>query len=180
MNKKSILTLTGIAALASSLFLFNSCVSIPKGAQAVTNFNADKYLGKWYEIARMDFRFEKNMDNTTAQYSKNDDGSIKVVNRGFKYTSNEWKEAVGKAKFVESADVARLKVSFFGPFYAGYNVVELDEDYKYALVIGNNPGYCWILARTKTIPEDIKIKYLETAKRIGVETEKLIWPKHDK
>lgn len=180
MNKKSILTLTGIAALAGSILLINSCVSIPKTAAAVTNFDANRYLGKWYEIARIDFRFEKNMNNTTAQYSMNPDGSIKVVNRGFKYTVNEWKEAVGKAKFVESPDIARLKVSFFGPFYAGYNVVELDKDYKYALVIGNSARYCWILSRTTTIPQNIKTKYLETAKRIGVDTEKLIWVEHNK
>ena len=92
---------------------------------------------------------------------------------------NEWKEAVGKAKFVESPDVAQLKVSFFGPFYAGYNVVELDENYQYALVIGKSPKYCWILSREKTIPEAIREKYVKRAKEIGVNTDELVWVKHN-
>ena len=137
-----------LAAGLVTLALLNSCsVGIPKGATAVQNFNADKYLGKWYEIARFDFRFEKNMNNTTASYSKKDNGNIKVVNRGFNYVKDEWKESVGEARFVENENTARLKVSFFKPIWAGYNVIDIDEDYKYALVAGNNLDYLWILSR---------------------------------
>ncbi len=102
----------------ASMLTFNSCLTIPKGAVAVKPFDKGKYLGTWYEIARMDFRFERNLNNTTANYSINTDGSIKVVNRGFNYITKEWKQAVGKAKFLGKQDEARLKVSFFGPFIA--------------------------------------------------------------
>jgi len=157
-----------------------SCRSIPKGVDAVKNFNADKYLGQWYEIARFDFRFERNLNNTTANYSKNPDGTIKVVNRGYNYVTNEWSEATGKAKFAKTPDVAMLKVSFFGPFYAGYNVIALDAEYKYALISGQNKGYLWILSREKTIPENIRTEYVNKAQNLGYDTSKLIWVEHNK
>lgn len=75
----------GFAIMAVVATIFTSCVGIPDGVTAVQNFNKDKYLGKWYEIARFDFRFERNLDNTTAQYSINPDGSIKVLNQGYNY-----------------------------------------------------------------------------------------------
>lgn len=162
------------------LVLLNSCsVGIPKGATAVKNFDADRYLGKWYEIARFDYRFEKDMDNVTAEYSKNPDGSIRVQNRGYNYVKKEWKQSVGEARFVNDKTEARLKVSFFKPIWAGYNVIELDDDYQYALVVGNNLKYIWILSRTTTIPENVRQKFLEKAKSIGYNTDELIWVKHN-
>jgi apolipoprotein D and lipocalin family protein len=157
------------------IFAFSSCVSIPKGATAITPFDKGKYLGTWYEIARMDFKFERNLNQTTANYSLNPDGSIKVVNRGYNYKTSKWSEAVGKAKFAGDPNVARLKVSFFGPFYSGYNVIALDTDYKYALIAGNNTGYMWILSRTKTVSEDVKQNYLKLAKGLGFNIDALIW-----
>ena len=159
--------------------VLNSCVSIPKGATAVTPFDKAKYIGTWYEIARMDFRFERNLDHTTATYSIKKDGSIQVDNRGFNYKTKEWKQAIGKAKFVGDADVARLKVSFFGPFYAGYNVIALDTAYQYALVAGNNVHYLWILSRERTIPEKVKQHYLKIAEDLGYKTSSLIWVNQD-
>lgn len=157
-----------------------SCATIPKGAKAVQPFDIEKYLGKWYEIARMDFKFERNLNNTTANYSVNSDGSIKVDNRGFNYKENQWKQAIGKAKFVGKEDIAMLKVSFFGPFYAGYNVIALDNEYKYALVTGKNLDYLWILSRETTIPEDVKQNYLKIAENLGYELSTLVWVEHDK
>ncbi|RZK69475.1 MAG: lipocalin [Pedobacter sp.] len=164
----------GSAAIAVNVA---SCVSIPKGAQAVTPFNKDRYLGKWYEIARMDFKFEKNLNQVTATYSLNDNGSIKVDNRGYNYVKKEWRKSVGKAKFVKGEDLARLKVSFFGPFYAGYNVIAIDPDYKYALIAGNDLGYMWILSREKTIPATVREAYLKHATDLGFEIDKLVWTK---
>lgn len=156
-----------------------SCKTIPDNVLAVQPFDKSRYLGRWYEIARFDFKFEKNLNNTTANYSLNSDGSIKVVNRGYNTVSNKWKEAIGKAKFVDQDTIAMLKVSFFRPFYAGYNVIAIDSEYRYSLVCGNSLKYLWILSREKTIPEDIKTKYLNIAKSLGFETEKLLWIKHD-
>lgn len=166
-----------LAASASVLSLA-SCVSIPEGATAVSPFDQQKYLGKWYEIARFDFKFERNLNNVTATYSLNSDGSIRVENRGFDTVKKEWKEAVGKAKFVKDSNLARLKVSFFGPFYAGYNVIALDPDYQYALIAGNNLDYLWILSRTTSIPDKVKSDYLERARRLGYDTNRLLWPSH--
>lgn len=160
-------------------FLFGSCSTIPDGVVAVKPFDKAKYLGKWYEIARLDFRFERNLNNTTAQYSINEDGTIKVVNRGYNYEKKKWAEAVGIAKFVGESDVAMLKVSFFRPFYAGYNVMAIDKDYKFALVCGDKLSYLWILSRETTIPEDIRQNYLSIAKNLGFNTSALIWVEHD-
>lgn len=173
LNRKFILVMCVLGS-----FLLHSCgVSIPKGTEAVKNFDANQYLGKWYEIARFDFRFEKDLNNTTAEYSMNEDGSIRVKNRGFNYIKKEWKEAIGKAKFVYSPNEARLKVSFFGPFYGGYNVIDL-VDYRYALIAGNNLDYLWILSRETTIPEEIKQRFLQKAQSVGYDTNKLIWVEH--
>ena len=173
-----------INAIPSLLLLivmsgFYSCSTIPKGVVAVKPFHKEKYLGKWYEIARLDFKFEKNLKNTTAEYSLNDDGSIKVDNRGFNFLKGKNEQAVGKAKFIGDENIAMLKVSFFGPFYAGYNVIALDEDYKYALVSGDHIKYLWILSRETTIPDEIRNTYLKIADNLGYKTSDLVWVKHD-
>lgn len=155
-----------------------SCVSIPDGAKAASPFNSEKYLGKWYEVARLDFKYERNLSNVTATYSLNEDGSIKVNNRGFDTTKGKWKQSEGKAKFVKGKETGRLKVSFFGPFYSGYNVVAIDPEYRYALVMGDNLKYMWLLSRDKEMPEAVKADYLAKARMVGYNTEALVWTKH--
>ena len=154
--------------------------TIPNKAEAVQNFNKTKYLGKWYEIARLDFKFEKGLNNTTAEYSLRSDGKIKVDNKGYDYSKKEWEQSIGKAKFVGPENVAMLKVSFFGPFYGGYNVIAIDDDYRYALIAGSSLKYLWILSREPSIPENIKLQYLKKAKEIGYNTADLIWVEHNK
>lgn len=180
MKNKRIFLALGIAAFALSVFQSCSSVGIPDGVTAVQNFEKDKYLGKWYEIARFDFRFERNLDNTTAEYSLNPDGTIKVLNKGYNFKKQMWDSAEGKAKFVGSESEARLKVSFFGPFYAGYNVVDIDKGYQTALVYGSSTKYIWILSRTKTIDNATKNRLLEKAKKDGYDVSQFIWVKHDK
>ena len=102
------------------------------------------------------------------------------MNQGFNYRKNKYEKAEGKAKFVKSKDVGMLKVSFFGPFYSGYNVIAIDKDYKYSLVCGKNLKYLWILSREKTIPDDIRRDYIAKAKSLGYNTDELIWVEHDK
>ena len=165
-----------IALFVMSIF---SCKSIPNGVEAVKKFDKNRYLGKWYEIARIDFKFERDLNNTTAEYSSLKNGKIRVVNRGYNYKKNEWKKAIGKAKFVHEADEAMLKVSFFGPFYAGYNVIRLDNDYNYALIAGRNFNYLWILSRTTSIPNTIKEEYLNFASKVGFDTSRLNWVVHN-
>lgn len=172
--------LTKLLLFITLVITLFSCATIPDGASAVDNFNSNKYLGKWFEIARIDFKFEKNLNNTTAHYSLNDNGTIRVFNKGFNYKKERWEEAIGKAKFVKSDTVGMLKVSFFGPFYAGYNVIAIDEKYQYALVAGKNLDYLWILSRETTIPEETKKRYLKIAQEIGYATNELIWVEHNK
>lgn len=165
--------------LISMTLSIYSCTSIPKGVNAVTPFEKGKYLGKWYEIARFDFKFEKGLNNTTAEYSLRDDGKIKVLNRGYNYEEKAWKQAIGKAKFAKNDNIAMLKVSFFGPFYSGYNVIAIDDDYQYALVAGRSFDYLWILSRETSIPENIKFEYLKIAEEFGFNTSNLLWIEHN-
>jgi apolipoprotein D and lipocalin family protein len=166
--------------LIAWFILLGSCASIPDGAVVVKPFDKTKYLGKWYEIARLDFKYERNLNNTTAEYSINEDGSIRVENRGFDMVKKVWKRAIGKAKLLGDKQEGRLKVSFFGPFYSGYNVIALDPDYKYALIAGKNLSYLWILSRETTLQDAVKQDYLKIAGDLGYKTEDLIWVEHNK
>ena len=160
--------------------LFFASGGIPDRAKAVKNFDAKRYLGLWYEVARLDFYWERGLDNVTATYSLKPNGDIKVVNRGWDDKHAKWKQSIGKAKSVGDPSEARLKVSFFGPFYAGYNVIAIDKDYQYALVVGESTDYMWILSRTGQIPEAVKRDYLSQARAIGCDIDKLVWVKQDK
>lgn len=173
-------TLFYLTLMGNILTGLYSCTTIPDGAVAVKSFDKNKYLGKWYEIARIDFKYEKDLDNTSATYSVNEDGTIKVDNQGHNTKTGEWKQAIGKARFVGDESTAMLKVSFFGPFYSGYNVIAIDSGYRYALIAGASLKYLWILSRETSIPEDIKNKYLKIAGEIGYDTNDLLWVKHDK
>jgi apolipoprotein D and lipocalin family protein len=163
------------------LLVFGSCAGVPEGIKPVQNFDVNRYLGTWYEIARLDHSFERGLNNISATYTLRDDGGIDVVNRGFDKKKNKWKEAKGKAYFIGEKSVASLKVSFFGPFYGGYNVIALDKDhYSYALVCGPDRSYLWILAREKTLDKEILDELRERAQSLGFETNKLIFVEHDK
>lgn len=178
MKKSNIIICAGIAVgagLAAAAIALHCRRSIPKGVEAVSPFDANRYLGKWYEIARFDFRFEKNLEHVTAHYSLREDGSIHVVNRGYDTRNGEWKESVGRAVFAGDPSTAMLKVSFFGPFYAGYNVVAIDPEYKYALVVGRNLDYLWLLSREEMMPDEVVEKYLAMAESIGFDLDRLHW-----
>ena len=161
-------------------FLLTGCTGIPEGVTAVDGFDAKRYLGTWYEIARLDHRFERGLDNISATYTLRDDGGIDVVNKGWISQSGEWKKAEGVAYFVEQPDKGRLKVSFFGPFYGGYNIIELDKkDYAYSMVAGPDKSYFWILSRTRQLPKETLDALIDKAKNLGFATDKLIFTKQD-
>ena len=145
----------------------------------MSGFDAQRYAGQWYEIARIDHRFERGLQQTSARYTPNADGTIKVVNRGFDPGRERWKEAEGKARFVGERDEGALKVSFFGPFYGGYNVVALDADYQWSMVVGSNRGYFWILSRSKTLPPGVREQLLAKARSLGVDVDKILWVAQD-
>jgi len=151
----------------------------PASVQPVGNFDISRYMGRWYEVARIDQRFEKGLVRTRAEYSLAPNGSVQVVNRGFDPRRNRWEEARGKAQVVGSSEEAALKVSFFGPFYAGYNVVALDEHYRWAMVVGSSLDYFWILSRTPVLPTGVRQHLLSQAQQIGVNLDRIVWVMQD-
>jgi apolipoprotein D and lipocalin family protein len=165
---------------AALVLLFMGCVGIPENVKPVDRFKLEQYLGKWYEIARLDHSFERGLTRVSANYSLREDGGVKVINRGYSAKENKWKEVEGKAYFVDRPDRGYLKVSFFGPFYSSYIVIELDHDnYQYALVCGPDRSYLWILAREPRIKEDVKNNLIAKAAALRFETDKLIFVNQD-
>ena len=157
------------------------CTSVPKGLEPVDEFDGGRYMGKWYEIARLDHSFERNLSNVSAVYTAKEKGEIAVLNRGFNEKDGEWKQIEGKARFVGDETIGSLKVSFFGPFYGGYHVIELDRmDYGYAMVSGPSRSYLWILSRTTLLDEAIYSRLVTRAAELGFDTTKLIRVKHDR
>ncbi|KOC90671.1 lipocalin family protein [Winslowiella iniecta] len=164
-----------LVAVAGALLSVACSTTPPKNVTVIEGFNAERYLGSWYEIARLDHPFERGLDHVTATYSKRDDGGLKVVNRGFNVKKQKWQESIGKAYFTGDSQRAALKVSFFGPFYGGYNVIALDDNYQHALVCGPNRDYLWILSRTPKLDETVKQQLVEKARQANFPVEKLIW-----
>lgn len=157
------------------LFLLGACTGVPKGLTPVSNFEEERYLGRWYEIARLDHSFERGLSHVTADYTLRDNGTINVLNRGWNAEKGEWEEASGVARFRGDRTVGSLKVSFFRPFYGGYHVIALDqEDYQWAMVSGPNRSYLWILARTPELDETIYKSLVAQAADAGFPTGELI------
>lgn len=150
------------------------CTGMPTGAEPVTDFDLEAYLGTWYEIARLDHRFERGLDCVTAEYQRRDDGQVDVVNRGYNFAKEEWSSAEGRARFAGSIKEGRLEVSFFGPFYASYNVLALDVDYTHALVSGPNTSTLWLLARNPEPDQALVDAYLQEADQLGFNLDELI------
>lgn len=159
--------------------LLTGCLGTPEGVVAVDNFDKQRYLGRWYEVARLDHSFERGLTNVTADYSLREDGGIRVINRGFSEEDGEWQEAEGRAYFVGDEQTAQLKVSFFGPFYGSYIVFELGSqgsgDYEYAFIAGNSVDYLWLLSRTPNITPALRQQFIQTAGELGFDTDGLIF-----
>jgi len=153
-----------------------SCTGIPEGMKAVKDFDSERYLGTWYEIARLDHSFEEGLEQVTATYSMREDGGIKVVNKGYSTDNQQWKEAEGKAYFVDDENTGHLKVSFFGPFYGSYIIFKMDQvDYQYTFISSYNNEYLWLLSRTPEVSDEIKQDFIKTAQQYGFKTEELIF-----
>ncbi|MBP9806136.1 MAG: lipocalin family protein [Candidatus Accumulibacter sp.] len=167
--------------LCCPLLLLAACTSVPEGITPVSHFQLDRYLGKWYEIARLDHSFERGLSDVSAQYRLLPDGKVEVINRGYRAEKGDWKEAIGKAVFIGDPTLGSLKVSFFGPFYGGYHVAALDErDYRWSLVVGPSRDYLWILARERRLPADVREQLLKKASQLGFDISRLIWVGQDR
>jgi apolipoprotein D and lipocalin family protein len=175
--RRSVWTIATGCALLLTVATMAACSTprMPDGIQAVTGFDVNRYVGHWHEVARIDHSFERGLTRTSATYLRNDDGTIKVVNRGYDPRRKAWKEAEGTAHFVGDPERAAFKVSFFGPFYGGYNVVALDENYQWAMVVGSSKDYLWILSRTPALPSHVREHLVERATTMGVDVSRILW-----
>ena len=161
------------------IVLLVSCTGLPDNVEPVSQFDTEQYLGTWYEIARLDHSFERNLERVTATYGLNEDGSISVLNKGFNTEKDEWRQAEGVAKPMGSSDIAHLKVSFFGPFYGTYAVFELADDYSHAFVSGYNTDYLCLLAREPDVSTEVRQRFINESQALGFDTSKLIWVSTD-
>ncbi len=175
------LTIRGLAALAVILSVtLSGCLGMPDSIRPVTPFQLDNYLGKWYEIARLDHPFERGLSRVTAEYRLRSDGGVSVTNRGYSEKTQKWKQSQGKAYFVNTPDQGYLKVSFFGPFYGSYVIFELDrEDYQYAFVSGPDTDYLWLLSRTPTVEADVMQRFIALSQEKGFDTTQIITVQHE-
>lgn len=158
--------------------LLSSCMGVPDYIKPVKEFQLKPYLGTWYEIARLDHRFERGLSHVTANYSLREDGGVKVINKGYSQKDRKWNVAEGKAYFVGDTDTGHLKVSFFGPIYSSYIIFDLDKTYQYVLVSGSDKKYFWILARQPQLDSGLLNQLIEKAKSKGFATDKLIMVDH--
>ena len=167
--------------LAMFLLLSGCATSPPPGVTPITGFALNRYLGQWYEIARLDHAFERGLSNVSAHYSLREDGGVAVLNRGYDEQAKVWKTAEGRAYFIGEPTVGSLKVSFFGPFYGGYHIVALDhEQYAWAMISGPDRDYLWILARNRQLSPAVLEPLLQQAKVLGFAADRLIWVRQDR
>ena len=166
---------------ALAAFLFPGLISAQSKSfdnSPIPSLDIYRYLGVWYEIARFDHSFERDMDNVIAEYLLRDDGKIDVINSGWK--NGKYKVADGKARQPEpKSDPAHLEVSLFLFFYRPYNIMILDDDYQVALVGSGSPKYLWILSRTPAVDTDVLDAVLKEASGRGYDGSKLIWVDQD-
>lgn len=134
------------------LLLMTGCAQTTRHIPAVEPFDIERYVGTWYEIARLPHSFEEGLTHVTAQYTLTPQGTVLVVNRGYDPEKNEWRTARAKAKLTSKENRGELRVTFFWPFSAAYRVIDLDqENYEYAMVTSSRMNYFWILSRSPEI-----------------------------
>jgi apolipoprotein D and lipocalin family protein len=165
----------GVFTLGIISLLQGCSLSIPAGVKPVTGFDVNQYLGHWYEIARLDNRFQRGLEQVTATYSLRRDGSICVENAGWNVQKKQQKKVMGKAKFVSAKQIGHLKVSFWGPFYSSYVIFHLESDYSVAVVCGSSKDYCWILAKNPTLSAEDLTRYRKIAEENGFAVERFIY-----
>ena len=172
-----------VLTLAAVITLLNGCTmlttGLPAGIKPINNFKLEQYLGTWYEIVRLDNSFERGLSKVTATYSMREDGGVSVLNKGYNAKHDSWNQADGKAYFVQDDNIGHLKVSFFGPFYASYVVVDTDGNHQqFAIVSGYNRDYLWLLSRTPTVTDAVMDKFITLAKDKGFDMDELITVSH--
>lgn len=178
--KKTIIS-TAAGALAVAAFIAwnkKRNESLVQENDVVEPFSLIKYLGKWYEIARINYNSDEEIIDSTAEFQLHDDGSLRLIYKGYNPEKQKWQRSKGKAKVAGKYDVGLLKVSFLGPFWSYHYVLDITDDYKYALVAGENKSYFRILSRKNDIPEAVALRFLEKANDIGLNIDNIHWMLH--
>ncbi|MEE2526410.1 lipocalin family protein [Hyphobacterium sp. HN65] len=141
------------------------------------NVDIERYLGTWFEIARADHSFERNCDGVSAFYERREDGAIRVINRCWKGgLDGELEVAEGRALIADRNSNARLRVSFFGPFFGDYWILDVAEDYSWAVISEPAGRYLWILAREPQMDPALLQERLDFLQGLGFDTDGLIYP----
>jgi apolipoprotein D and lipocalin family protein len=170
---------SSVALLFGTLLALFGCTALPTGLTAVQPFDISRYQGEWFEIARLDHRFERGLSDVSAVYTIRQDGSVSVLNKGFDTARCRWRSIEGSARFIADRSTGSLAVSFFGPFAGGYHVIELDRvDYRWAMVSGPTRGYLWILARNRALDTETWTRLTARARELEFPTESLIRVEH--
>lgn len=165
-----------VITLLLGSFLVGCERSTPINTKSVDKLDLERYMGTWYEIGRYDMAFERGLVGVTANYTLKEDGMVKVINAGYKESlEGKYKETEGKARRRSKSNNGELEVAFFLNFYSDYNVMELAEDYSWALVGSSNVKYLWILSRTPEMDTDILESILRMAANRGYDTSKILW-----
>ena len=176
MKQNRRLCVLPVLSILALPLLLTGCLGMPDGVKPVNDFELNRYLGTWYEIARLDHSFERGLSNVTAEYNVREGGGVQVINRGYSQKKGEWEQAEGKAFFVGDESEGYLKVSFFGPFYGSYVIFELDQDdYQHAFISGPDSSYLWLLSRTPEVGEEIKGQFEQEARSLGFNLDELVW-----
>ena len=162
------------------LLLLAGCAASTSDIPAVGNFDVPRYMGKWYEIARLPQSFERDLDYVTAEYTLLDNGRVRVLNQGKRAGKTSRAEGIAKLKYPGASPLsAELRVSFFGPFYGDYKIIELPDDYSYAVVTSGTKDYLWILSRSPQLQKTLLEEIIARLKELGFETGKFEYPKQE-
>lgn len=188
LRRQSVLRASAISLVVGTVCLLGACALSPAGKsgnahvpQPAKPVDLSRYVGKWYELARYENRFERDCEAATAEYATRDDGLIDVVNTCRKgAVSGALDVAKGRAKVVEGSDNAKLKVSFFGPFFFGdYWVLDHADDYSWSIVGEPSGRYLWILTREAVPSASVKDALIERVRALGYDTSMLRMTRHE-
>ncbi|NOU00193.1 MAG: lipocalin [Gallionella sp.] len=161
--------------IASVVLLWGCATTVLEGLEPVTGFNVERFMGKWYEIERIENMYETGLGNVSAEYFLSPDGNIRVIHRGFHPRRNSWSIATGQISFVGSRDVGSFKITFGSPVPLPYNVLEIDPQYRYAMVSGIDRDSLWILSREPQLDRSILDSLVAKAKTLGFSTKNLMY-----
>ena len=162
-----------LSAILISVIFVSSCVEVPEGITPVSGFKLDKYMGKWYEIARLDHRYERHFNRVSVEYSLNNNGDVLIKKKGYMPMHTEWREKEGKATLAGDTDQGFLKVSYIFALWEPYVIFKLDPDYEWAYVCGKDRTSLWLLARTPEVNSEIREDFIEEASRLNFDTSQL-------